>query len=434
MKKPNGNYGTNESTKWARAAALPLLLASLTAENAAQADTTNLPANIDQAYLENLVKRLNADEAQIQNLKSDIAVRNGNTPDNTAPAMPTAPTYPNLQFHGFADAGYQFSTRQGIPNAQGVTYYPGNDNHAGNSFYLGELDLFLQSQLAENISVLNEDVISADPQDNHTGLDIERLELQWAINDYLNIDFGRFHTQMGYYNTAYHHGTWFQNAIARPFFLEYEDSGGLLPVHTVGVSVHGAIPSGKWNLSYYVEVGNGENYTTNGNPVQNVWDYNQAKSINFALVAKPDWFAGGQFGIGAYHDSVNPQGLTHTDEWIWNASVAYHSALWELMAEGFIVRHNSAASGEHYTPMTYLQVARKFGSYTPYARFTYVNASTSDPIYSAILAEAGRQYGPSLGLRYDLSTYVALKLQYDYVIDTGFKNASEVTFQASFTF
>jgi hypothetical protein len=430
MNKPNQNQNISRLRPAVRLMALPLLLTGIS--TLAQTDT-NLPANIDQVYLQNLVKRLNNDEAQIQNLKSEIALKNGNTPDNTAPAMPAAPTYPNLQFHGFADVDYHVSSRQGIPNAQGVTYNP-PAARAGNSFYLGELDLFFQSQLAENLSVLSENVVSGGT-DNHTGVDIERLELSWKINDYFNVDMGRFHTQLGYYNTAYHHGAWFQNAVGRPFFLEYEDSGGLLPVHSVGISMHGAIPSGKWNLQYFVEVANGEDYNTNANnPVQNEIDRNTGKALNFALLAKPDWFSGGQFGIGAYHDSLSPNYGGRTDEWIWNAHVAYHNALWELMAEGFLLQHKQSGTEAHYTPMAYAQVARKFGSYTPYVRFTYVNASQNDPIYTAILNQGGLDYGPSIGLRYDLSTFVALKLQYDYVVQTGYKDANEVTFQAAFTF
>jgi hypothetical protein len=416
-----------------RVVALPMLFSSMTLGGAALADQTNavvLPATIDRAFLESLVNKVNQDATEIKDLKSQLATKAAITDE--MPAAAAAPSYPNLQFHGFADVDYHVSSRQGIPNAQGVTYVPGARDF-GNSFYLGELDLFVQSQLAENISVLSETVISSD-NNNECGLDIERLELSWHPSDYFNVDVGRFHTELGYYNTAYHHGSWFQNAVGRPFFLEYEDSGGLLPVHSVGVSIHGAIPSGSLNLSYYVEVANGENYTTNSNPVQNEIDNNVAKAINLAFVAKPDWFPGGQFGVGAYHDTLNPDGGPRTDEWIWNASIAYHASLWEFLAEGFLVRHKQSGVEEHYSPMFYVQAARKFGQFTPYARFTYANASSNDPIYSAILDEGGRDYGPSLGLRYDFSTFVAIKIQYDYVVQTGFAAANELTLQVAFTF
>ena len=96
----------------------------------------------------------------------------------------------------------------------------------------------------------------------------------------------------------------------------------------------------------------------------------------------------------------------------------------------------SPLSGDHahYTPMFYAQAARKFGKFTPYARFTYSHASDRDQIYTSILNQGGVHYGPSAGVRYDFSTYAALKLQYDYAFDTGYNRGSEVTVQAAFTF
>ena len=395
----------------------------------ASADQTNTPPVVDPALLQKLIQRVDAQDAEIKQLKAQVASQ---SQIQTSPDMPPPPAYPTLQFHGFGDIDYHAASRIGNNNASGVPFNPPAD-HAGNSFFIGEFDLFLQSQIAEDLSVLNETVIGAGASDNEWGLDIERIELQWKPSEYFNVDLGRFHTEMGYYNTAYHHGTWFQNAVGRPGFLEYEDSGGLIPVHSVGISIHGAIPSGGLNLMYFVEVGNGRNYTTSGNPVQNVTDGNNYKAVNVALVAKPDWFPGGQFGVGAYHDFLTPQGLSRTDEWIWNAHVVYHSSVWELMAEGFLLRHESGGA-DHYTPMFYVQAARKFGKFTPYARFTYYNASRNDLIYTTILNQGGVHYGPSAGLRYDFSTYLALKAQYDYELDSGYKGANELTLQAAFTF
>jgi len=407
------------------------VLAPLALANRSFGEQTNQAPVVDPAMVQKLVDRVDRQESEIKDLKAQLAIKEGTTPDA---AMPPAPTYPNLQFHGFADIDYQASSRAGINNASGVVFNP-PANHGGNSFFVGEFDLFAQSQLAEDISALSEIVLGAGATDNEWGLDIERVELQWHPSDYFNVDVGRFHTQMGYYNTAYHHGTWFQTAVGRPSFLEFEDSGGLIPVHTVGVSIHGAIPSGSMNLMYYVEGGNGLNYDpSRGNPVQNVTDNNNFKAINLALVAKPDWFAGGQFGVGAYHDTVTPIGLPRTDEWIWNTHIAYHGSLWELLAEGFLLRHEAAGSSATYTPMFYVQAGRKFGKFTPYARFTYYNASRNDMIYTTILNQGGLNYGPSVGLRYDFSAYVALKAQYDYVVQSGYKGANALTLQAAFTF
>ena len=62
-----------------------------------------------------------------------------------------------------------------------------------------------------------------------------------------NVAVGRYHTAIGYYNNAYHHGKWLQTAAERPHIYDFEDSGGLLPIHNVGVSVSGAItPDFEW--------------------------------------------------------------------------------------------------------------------------------------------------------------------------------------------
>ena len=97
---------------------------------------------------------------------------------------------------------------------------------------------------------------------------------------------GRYHTSIGYYNTAYHHGKWFQTAVGRPFLFRFEDEGGILPIHNVGVSVQGRIPSGKLGLNYVAEMGNGRtSRSLDLSPVQNVVSEKNGKSINLALIA-----------------------------------------------------------------------------------------------------------------------------------------------------
>ena len=418
---------------------LPLLLTTLAFGRTGLAQT-NVPTspNIDADTLKKLLQRVDAQEAEIQSLKTQLSHVNTATGD-AAPAMPPPPTYPNLQFHGFGDIDYAADNRHGGMMANGVTA-----NGTKNSFFLGELDLFITSQLAENFSFLNETVLAADSA-NDMGVDIERLLLQYHPNSYFNVDLGRFHTALGYYNTAYHHGAWLQNTVGRPSFLNYEDSGGIMPIHTVGLSFHGAIPSGKWNLNYFVEVGNGEHYTTDTsqNAVQQVIANTDTKSVNVAVNASPEWVPGLEVGVGTFYDRITPDAgaliLPDFDQFIFNAHAAYHNADWELLAEGYLIDDTPVDGGgqSHYSPAFFVQASRKFGLLTPYARFTYYHASENDPLYSIVWqdgANAGIHYGPTVGLRYDVSTYVAVKVQYDYLIDKGLNDASRLTFQAAFTF
>lgn len=384
--------------------------------------------------VQQLLQRVDRQEAEIQALKLQLA-HEAKTADDGGSAMPPPPKYPTIQFHGFGDIDYAADNRRGT-SLLGVTETGGK-----NTFFLGEFDLFISAQLAEEFSVLSESVLSAN-LDNEMGVDIERLMLQYEPSPYFNVDLGRFHTALGYYNTAYHHGTWFQNAVGRPSFLDFEDSGGLLPVHMVGASIHGAIPSGSWNLNYFLEGGNGLDYTTNPNKnvVQQVVDNTDSKAVNIAFTAKPDWMPGWQFGAGMYYDHITPQApivLPDFDQFIFNGHLVYHNANWEFLTEGYLLDDQPVGGEAHYSPMVYGQISRKFHRFTPYGRFTYYNASRNDALYSIVWnqgANAGVHYGPSLGLRYDISTYVALKAQYDYLIDEGLNDASRLTLQAAFTF
>ena len=67
----------------------------------------------------------------------------------------------------------------------------------------------------------------------------ERLEVAYLVDDRLRLRAGRFHTAIGYYNDAYHHGTYFLLPTDRPLWLDFEDGGGLIPSHSVGVHADG---------------------------------------------------------------------------------------------------------------------------------------------------------------------------------------------------
>lgn len=385
-----------------------------------------------------LQQRLDAQSAAFTSLQQEVAKA-------TIPAL-NRPKYPNLQFHGFADIDYAADNRRpknvpgnatGIP--YGVSYYG-----IKNTFYIGEMDIFLSSQLSPNTSFVSETAFSAD-SNNQMGVDIERLYLEYRHNEYFNVEAGRLHTDLGYYNTTYHHGLWLQTAVGRPSFLQFEDSGGIMPIHLVGLEVHGAIPSGRLNLSYDAELGNGEDFTANTslNDVQQIVSFNDSKAFNLALEAKPDWLPGLQFGGNLYYDFIIPDNagttnnVPHNNQAIFGANVVYNNADWEFLNEGYLILDKPTGGQAHYDPAFYTQIGRRVGPFTPYFRFTYYDIAKSDSLYSLDWnggVNAGLHYGPSLGVRYDFTTYAALKVQYDYLVDTGLNDASRVTVQASCTF
>jgi len=57
-------------------------------------------------------------------------------------------------------------------------------------------------------------LIEAD-EENHFGIEIERLLLPSKPREYFNVATGRYHTAIAYHNTAYHHGRRLQTGTGK---------------------------------------------------------------------------------------------------------------------------------------------------------------------------------------------------------------------------
>jgi hypothetical protein len=331
---------------------------------------------------------------------------------------------PVLKVRGFADFNLGFGS-----DANPLIFPLPAPIH--NTFQIGEFDLFLSSRLSRQVSFLSELVIGAD-QTNFWGLDIERLQISYKPSHYFEISGGRYHTSIGYYNTAFHHGTWFQTATGRPFMYFFEDSGGILPVHSVGITTTGLVPhSGKLELHWVAEVGNGRSSDPTGQPVQNFLSDKNHKDFNLAAYIKPEWLPGLQIGGSFYRDRLIPAGIPHVDENIGSVYAVYINSSWEFLNEAVLI-HNKidGLPNTFNSPLAYTQVSRKFGSYRPYFRFQYLNVPANDPVN----IYTGRYDGPSVGLRMDFTEYAALKVQYNRLYQRAVDPGNGVDLQVAFTF
>jgi hypothetical protein len=344
-------------------------------------------------------------------------------PAPTAPLRPPGPPQmsgdhamdlpegPKLNIRGFLD--FNFDTGSAAnPLIYPLTIPPPTTVH--NTFQFGEFDLFMSSQLSNSIHFLSEAVFGSDAT-NGWGIDIERAQLTYKKDDYFQFSVGRMHTAIGYYNTAYHHGTWFQTATGRPYMYYYEDSGGILPVHLVGISATGLVPySGSLNLHWIAELGNETSSAFIGQPnvnepVQNFVSDSNHKAFNLAGYIRPDWLSGLQIGGNFYNSKRVPDGVPHVDNTITGGYLIYITPVWEFMGE--------------------LQDQRD-RSYRPYFRWQEVNVPANDPLYGSV----GRYEGPSVGLRMDFSGYAAFKMQYNRLYTRGAGPANGLNSQVAFTF
>lgn len=348
--------------------------------------------------------------------------------DQSHDYMMAIPHGPVLHLRGFFDLNFDDGSV-----AQNLQYPLGVPAHS--SFRAGEFDLFVTSQLQEKLSFISEVVVDSD-QTNNFGIDLERFQLTYRPTKYFEISAGRFHTDIGYYNTAFHHGTWFSTATGRPFMYYWEDSGGVLPVHEVGVTTTGYVPgSGKFNVHWTAEIGNGSAEVGSpnfGDGVENFASDRNHKDLNFAVYSRPEWLDGLQVGGSILHGDLLPSTgpVQKVNQTISSAYAVFINSKWEFMNEAVLLQHQIPDGRSYNSPMGYTQLAYRFGKYRPYFRFQEVNIPNNDPV----TAFKGRYEGPSVGLRMDFFTYAAFKLQYNrvYLRDAAPQNGVEV--QTAFTF
>ena len=110
--------------------------------------------------------------------------------------------FPSLQIRGFGDVDFSATDQKGSVSG----------------FNLGQLVLHLASPLSEKVSYFGEVSFTAQP----TGYDlsVERTIIRYDYNDYFKLSFGKYHTPIGYWNAAFHHGAWLQTTIARPEMVQ----------------------------------------------------------------------------------------------------------------------------------------------------------------------------------------------------------------------
>ena len=306
-------------------------------------------------------------------------------------------------------------------------------SRSNNRFALGGLDLLIQSQLSDHVSFLNETVFEPTDTGEYV-LDVERVILKYDFGDYLNVQAGRFHTNIGYWNEVYHHGEWLQTAIGRPRIFDFEDENGLLPVHMTGLSLQGRIEGEDGSVEYKVEVGNGRGSMPD--PPQNTVDVNDSKALNLALAFSPEGAGGLQFGGSAYFDRIPKELGAHADmrEQIFAVFATYIENSWELLGEFVHIAHQENGGPKTETSGYYAQIARRCGKFTPFLRVGGVDIDDMNTFFASTDDE--RRF--IAGVRWEVGPWTALKLQYERIEEElaagGDLNTDGAKLQLSFTF
>jgi hypothetical protein len=247
--------------------------------------------------------------------------------------------------------------------------------------------------------------------------DVEQVALRWRRGPG-QLQVGRFHTDLGYWNTAYHHGLWLQLPIDRPHILRFEDDGGLLPVHWVGIEYALSAKLGGGKASLVTAIGNGRGDIVDDVRISS--ETNDAKSF----LVKARYKAGSaEVGIGAIYDAIAPApaairpGLPdrRIDELIANAYLVVRGDGPVVILDGYLIQHRANDTTTTYGG--YALVGYAIVSWlTPYIAVDIVDGADADPYFvpDPMTPIALDVIEGIAGVRFDTSTWSALKFELQY--------------------
>jgi hypothetical protein len=309
------------------------------------------------------------------------------------PAAPPHPEHPNVLIGGFTDFDFQANDQQ----TSGAT----------SGFHTGQFVLHMTSTLSSRFSFFGE--VSWTAHDAGYTTEIERSIIKFQANNYLGLSFGRYHTPINWWNTAFHHGQWLQTTVDRPEMARF--GGTFIPVHFVGTVAEGVVPMLGADFNYEAGVGNGRADTLSRDG--DAGDATNNRAWFTTLAIRPNALIPLDVGGGFYQDLAHRPDGRNFNEDISAAHAVWPSETPEVLAEIAYVRHRDTASGALYENWgDYVQVAYRLpwvgAHFKPYARAEQLRIADGDPVFATIAPVKEL----TAGMRYDAADFVALKAEF----------------------
>lgn len=309
-----------------------------------------------------------------------------------ATSQSPTPTQPEFNVMGFGDISYV-----------------SRDASSTDGFAIGQAVAHLTASLDDHLRVFGEFSMTARDTDYKTS--VERFIVRYDFSDTFKLSGGRYHSPIGYWNSAFHHGTWLQTTTSRPEMAKFGSK--IIPIHFVGVLLEGSLPKNKLGLSYSAGLGNGRHADVS--QAGDAGDINGDNAWMLQVSAAPISLFGLKTGLGFYSDKVSPSDRADINEKTYSAYVVWEKESPEIIVEFLHSDHefvaNSAENGSvdaWYAQFAY-RLKGKQNQWKPYARYERNEIDDSDPL----LGDQGLNYeGAILGVRWDFSAYAALKAEY----------------------
>ena len=122
--------------------------------------------------------------------------------DAGSSAPPVSHSQPEFNVIGFADINYISA-----------------DSSDADGFAIGQAVAHLSASLDDSLSFFGE--FTATAKDSEYAFEVERLIVKYDFSDRFKLSAGRYHTPIGYWNSAFHHGAWLQTTSSRPEMVKF---------------------------------------------------------------------------------------------------------------------------------------------------------------------------------------------------------------------
>ncbi len=293
-------------------------------------------------------------------------------------------------------------------------------NDDPSAFTIGPLGFQVTVRLADRLVGRTEYVVKF--EDAETVIDLERLYLEYRTERWALIA-GRTHTELGYWNTAFHHGSWLQLSIKRPRVLGFEESGGVLATHSTGVTLIYGPRRGDRGLEAVVAVGNGRGRTID--VAQDTSDNNWAKSVLMRIGAVGLGHPALRFGINVAVDRIAAETAAVRPllpdqsllEIVTGVFLALRSERLVVFSEAYHVLHRGGGQTWQFTD-GFVLAGYRFGAIVPFVGIEARQGDgADDPYYRPDPALGSASVPPgdfveaTLGARYEVNGWSALKLE-----------------------
>jgi hypothetical protein len=346
------------------------------------------------------------------------------------------------------------------------------DHRLSNTFAQGQFDLYGTQKIDPKTKAFFE-LVFEDGGDGY-GVDLERLYISRDLTSNFAVSAGRFHTPLGYWNTAYHHGAILQDTISRPTFLNFEDGyGAIIPMHMIGIMGTGNISTGGGDLGYDLMLGNSTSVNTDGvagaadsltsgvsTNGQSTMDVNSTVDpsdkkvvglkVSYKLSAVP-------LELGAFVmnnpvvQSGNPGSMTVfgntltlpdyggdlVSQRVTGGHFRYATSKFDVLSEYYSLSDDSKVdnSGKHTASAYFIQLGYHVtDEWKAMYRFENVNYSYDDAYFKIMGTEKGARH--IIDLRYDVSDTNALKFEIGRfeTANSGAANVNNTGINKSYTF